>query len=158
MKDENKVVAELYARLWPWLDHAKPARLMFDDGGKGAVAHPDMCVHFDGSNKSLRMEFKIVNCDGSNKHCIEPSVKQLLTWADETSELRPHLWIAKLEDSEKYFIWTHEDFAAAFMKRSAANTTRRAVAVPAEILKNPLSFTKLFLAVMQYAVANGFVG
>jgi len=40
MKDENRIVAELYARLWPWLDHSKSFRLMLDDGGQGETRIP----------------------------------------------------------------------------------------------------------------------
>ena len=62
------MVADFYARLWPWIDHTQPVKVMRDDGGVGASATPDLCFCFVGSKKELRVEFKILNAVVHNRH------------------------------------------------------------------------------------------
>ncbi len=157
MKDENRFTAELYARLWPWLNHSKPTRLMLDDGGQCEVAHPDICVYFDGSDEEMRTECKVLDARGQNKNCVEPTEKQLRTWSQDAHlSGRPHLWAAKVEDTQNYYLWTHEDFKKGFDGRAVAGTTRRAVKIPCNGTP-PLTFTLLFLKIMEFAVTKGFL-
>lgn len=149
MSGENHLVADFYARLWPWIDHAMPSRVMLDDGGTGASATPDLCFCFVGSKRELRIEFKIL--DGGQ---IEPTRKQLETWTTATTG--PHVWIAKVPDAAQYLFWRHDDegFLTAFKGRAAKGTTRRAVA-PAN--KERLSLPGVFARLLAYAEAEGFL-
>ena len=149
MSTENHVVADFYARLWPWIDHAQPMRVMLDDGGKGETATPDLCFQFVGSQRELRIEFKVL--EGGQ---ITPTRKQLDTWGAGANG--PHLWIAKVPDEPHYLIWRHDDerFLAAFRARAAKDTTRRSVAPPNQTrLRLPGVFAKL----LAFAEAEGFL-
>jgi len=118
-----------------------------------------MCITFNASDRELRIEFNVIACRGNDKNCIRATQKQLRTWSNGSGDGSPHLWIAKLEGTDSFFFWRHQEkaFADAFVERAGKQTTRRAVRVPRGALQSPLSLTRLFLSIMQYAVEEGFL-
>jgi len=149
---ENKIVADFYARLFPWIDHARAVRLCQDDGGAGAVALPDLCFYFLGGNDELRVEFKTWYPErGGHIGCTR---KQGETWRPSVAR-GPHFWIAAERGStEHYACWSHDDqdFQQAFQSSALERDVYR-IRVP----KPNLSLAAVFIQLMDSARERGML-
>lgn len=161
MGQENHFVAEFYHRLWPWIDHGKELSFCLDDGGAGKDSTPDLCFHFLGQAQTTRIECKILYLERGNnkkKNHVRVYPKQLLSWLSTDCGVTPHLWVAKGEDSQKYFVWSHDDQEFLERLKMASVGIERGdkkgelVKIPEEITGNPLTFAGMFFRVWQIAI------
>ena len=161
MGEENHFVAEFYHRLWPWIDHGPSLSFCLDDGGTGKSSTPDVCFRFAGQAKTTRIECKILYLKKGNnkkKNHIRVYPKQLLSWASADCEVTPHLWVAKGEGAEKYFVWSHDNQVFLENLETAAEGVEHGdkrgelVKVPDEITGGPLTFAGMFFRVWQIAI------
>ena len=169
MSQENHFVAEFYHRLWPWIEHGSSLSFCLDDGGTGGSSTPDLCFCFIGAAQPMRIECKIIYAGkGNNKkrNHIRVYRKQLLTWVKPTAGISPHLWIAKRDDGDEYFLWRHDhaDFLAGF--EAVASTVDpddkndkkgRLVKVPGAITAEPVTLAGLFFRVWTIAIESGLL-
>ncbi len=149
MSVENKVVADFYVRLFPWVDHARDVRLCTDDGGAGAIAIPDLCFHFLGANDQLRVEFKTFYKQKGGT--IGVTNKQYDTWYRQANpDGAPHLWITAVEKGASFYFWRHDDsaFQRALQSAQPGSKTHYRVSVPN---KDALTRAAAFMKIMEYA-------
>jgi hypothetical protein len=166
MSKENHFVAEVYNRLWPWIDHGRTLCFCLDDGGTGGISTPDLCFQFVGSETPVRIECKIIysvtEARQKKKNHFKAYRKQLTTWK-AVSASSPHIWIAKREDANQYYTWRHDhtEFLTAFAVEADtidpedSSDKSRFVKVPPAILNEPLNFPGLFFAIWRHAIDLG---
>jgi len=165
MSKENLFVAEVYNRLWPWIEHNDSLCFCLDDGGQGSSSTPDLCFRFAGQSDVLRIECKIIYSERKGrtkkKNHLRASKKQLTTWRKPSKDA-PHLWIAKREDRDEYFLWPHDDEGFLTNFATVASSLKAGekfglVGVPDCILDNTVTFPGLFLGILQFAADKGFM-
>jgi len=152
MSIENKIVAEFYARLFPWIDHSRHVLLCRDDGGAGADAIADLCFHFVGSDKEFRMEFKTLG----KRNIIGCTTKQVKTWKLPTSA-SPHVWVAINNNGSSFLFWQHDDpeFTANFRAgKRLSNGKHFHIAAPTT---TQLTLSATFVEILKYAQRVGML-
>lgn len=151
MSIETKVVADFYARLYPWIDHGRQVLLCRDDGGVGANAIADLCFNFLGADEQFRIEFKTLH-KGKIIGCTK---KQRATWGTATTS-SPHVWIA-IAAGERFLFWRHDDpgFLANLQAgKPTSNGNHFHVAVPTDTL---LTLPAAFVEILKFAQSAGML-
>lgn len=115
MKQEQRLVAEVYRFLAPFMDTTKRIYVSLDGQAaemgvqQGILQHPtipDLWFNFVGAQSPTLIEAKIVH-DG--KLLVMQS--QLQAWRSVgTGAHRPIAWIAATKSFDRFFFWTHNDF------------------------------------------------
>lgn len=151
MSIETKIVAEFYARLLPWIDHAKEVLVCKDDGGRGQSAIPDLSFCFIGASMPLRIEFKTLD----SKNRIGCTTKQHSTWTFP-NDAAPHIWIG-IDDATRFSFWSHGD--ADFVRnwgtgeRTSSRTHVRVLAPT----KDRVSLMRAFVGTLEVAQKLGML-
>lgn len=151
MSIETKIVADFYARLFPWIDHGRGVSLCRDDGGVGASAIADLCFHFLGAADPFRVEFKTLN-KGDVIGCTK---KQVATWKTPTNA-SPHVWIA-IDNGASFLFWRHDDPAFLVNFRTGKPTSNGNyfhVTVPK---RTRLTLPAAFVEILKYAQSAGML-
>lgn len=145
MSIETKIVAEFYARLFPWIDHRREVFVCRDDGGAGTSAIADLCFHFVGARDQFRAEFKTVN----KRNVMGCTTKQVKTWQGALPA-SPHVWVA-IHDSDTFLFWPHDDptFRTNFATgKPTSNGKHVHVKAPTT---SSLSMSATFIEILKYA-------
>jgi hypothetical protein len=155
---ENRFVADVFNRLWPWMDHTKDIWFCHDDGGRGYESTPDLCFHFQGIDKQFRLECKVIDfIKKPPTDRVKTYKKQLETWSQPTSQAAPLLWLAKHKEDDRYYFWEHSDpdfvstFTAAAERRAQRGDNEQVVKLPTRLSKQKLTFDSMVLEVLKYA-------
>jgi len=129
MKQENRLVAELYRYLAPFIDTRKEIYICLDGQAaetgvsKGKLIDavlPDMVFHFIGANHQTLIEAKIMEDSGG----VLIMQSQLSTWrTNGTGAYKPKYWFASNRSFNEFYIWTHEDFLPILNKSKATGKT-----------------------------------
>lgn len=157
MSLENKFAAEMYHRLYPWIDHNVDVKFCLDDGGKSKSATPDLCFSFLGGSKPMRIEFKMMHTNGK----VRVFKKQFQTWNGQNNQDAPYLWIAKRIEAEEYFLWPHSNtgfqstFSASALNFPAGTELKSELIGPLSF--PPLTMPRLWCELWTYAAQNGFI-
>lgn len=154
MSVETKIVADFYARLFPWIDHRREVLFCRDDGGAGANAIADLCFYFEGADDQFRIEFKTLKTL-HNEDIIGVTTKQAATWRTPTN-ISPHVWIARGHDAH-FLFWRHDDpafLANLTSGKPTSNGKHSHVKAPTTTrLTLPATFSEL----LKYAQASGLL-
>ena len=145
MSIETKIVADFYARLFPWIDHGRQVLFCRDDGGAGGSAIADLCFYFLGADDQVRIEFKTLH-RGKIIGCTK---KQRATWRTPTDS-SPHVWIA-IDGGETFLFWRHDDpafLANLHAGKPTSNGNHFHVTVPTT---TRLSLPAAFAEVLKFA-------
>jgi hypothetical protein len=140
MSIETRMVAEFYARLFPWIDHSRDILVCRDNGGASETAIADLCFHFLGASDQLRLEFKTLY----RGPVIGCTPKQMRTW-QVPSIAAPQVWIA-IEGADGFHFWRHEDpdFVANFRDaKRRSNGDFHVVAPATPRLSMPATFVEI---------------
>ena len=115
MKQEQRLVAEVYRFLAPFVDTAKNVYVSLDGqaaemGVQGGLFEhptiPDLWFTFVGAGAPTLLEAKIVD-DGR----VLVMQSQLQAWRSTGGGAhRPHAWIAASRGLDTFYYWTHADF------------------------------------------------
>jgi hypothetical protein len=133
MKQEQRLVAELYRYLAPFISLEKDIYLSLDgQAAKTAVAKgrftdaeiPDLWFTLIGSSAPTRLEAKIL-CSG--KALLMQS--QIRAWRSSgTSSYRPNGWVAANRDFDQFYYWRHDTFVETLDRCTASQKTHNLAA------------------------------
>ena len=128
MKQEQRLVAEVYRFLAPFVDTTKPSYVSLDGQAaemgvqQGLFSHatiPDLWFTLAGSHEPLPIEAKIVH---DRRVLIMQS--QLIAWRSTgTGAHRPHAWIAADRSFETFYYWSHPAFLSRLDATRAGTPT-----------------------------------
>lgn len=115
MKQEQRLVAEVYRFIAPFVDTAKDIYVSLDGQAaeigmqKGLFNHqtiPDLWFTFVGATSATLLEAKIIH----EKHVLLMQ-SQLRGWkSGGAGTHRPDAWIAATKSFDNFYLWTHEEF------------------------------------------------
>jgi len=155
MKQEQRLVAELYRYIAPFIDASKDVFVSLD--GQAALlgvnagrfvdgAIPDLWFTLIGNKHSSHIEAKALNPKG---HALLMQ-GQLQAWkASGTGGHKPDFWVAVSTAFDAFYLWEHADFAPA-LDRSKSKQKTVSISVP--IQKRTFgTVVELALAVLQRA-------
>ncbi len=149
MKQENRLVAELYRYLAPFIDTKKDIYICLDgQAAETGVSNgtlidsvlPDMFFHFVGQTHPTLMEAKIIEESG-NALLMQ---SQLSSWRSTgTGKYKPKYWFASNRSFTEFYLWTHEEFLPILNNSKALGKTLT--------LKSPVSKLK-FTNIIELAI------
>ncbi len=157
MKQEQKLVAETYRYLAPFIDTSKPLYLSLDGQaalvgvGRGHFSDgtiPDLWFTVDGHAQPVLIEAKAM--DKNNRLLLMQS--QLRAWrTDGLGKHRPEFWIAANNSFDVFYFWRHADFIPT-LDRSQNNQDTVAFALPKQT-KQFKTINQLALTILRAAVS-----
>lgn len=116
MKQENRLVAELFRYLAPFCDTTKELYICVDGfAAQSAVGAgrlrdpvlPDLWFSLVGQEAPTFIEAKIL--DENNRAMLMQS--QLTSWRTTgRGSYKPHFWIAGNREFNRFYFWSHSDF------------------------------------------------
>jgi hypothetical protein len=116
MKQEQKLVAELYRYLAPFIDTEQKVYISLDGQaartavGKGTFSDgtiPDLWFTLLGKETATLVEAKTVNA--KDKSLLMQT--QIRAWRHKgTGAHVPQYWVATNRDFDNFYFWKHEDF------------------------------------------------
>ncbi len=116
MKQENRLVAELYRFIAPFIDTKKEVYVSLD--GQAAdtavlagrlmdAALPDLWFSLVGAKSPTFIEAKIIEDNGG----AMLMQRQLTAWRSSgTGAYKPQYWVAANRLFNRFYFWTHVDF------------------------------------------------
>lgn len=129
MKQENRLVAELYRYLAPFIDTTKDIYICLDgqaaeigvlNGTLIDPVLPDMFFYFVGQSQPTLMEAKIIEESG---HALLMQ-SQLSSWRTTgTGKYKPKYWFASNRAFSEFYLWTHEEFLHSLDNSKALGKT-----------------------------------
>ncbi|QUN27717.1 hypothetical protein KB879_27265 [Cupriavidus sp. KK10] len=129
MKQEQRLVAELYHLLSPFIDSDKDIFVSLD--GQAALTGvqkghfidgtlPDLWFTLVGNKAPTLAEVKIIDDNGR----LLLMRSQLVSWRTRGSGAhRPHFWVASNRAFNRFYIWSHEVFLPKLDASSATANT-----------------------------------
>jgi len=129
MKQEQRLVAEVYRYLAPFIDTSKETFVSLD--GQAALVGvkqgrfkdatiPDLWFTVVGSRQSFLIEAKAFDANGR----VLLMQNQLKTWRSNGSgSHKPECWIAVSNRFDAFYFWEHTDFVDTFDKSKNKQTT-----------------------------------
>jgi hypothetical protein len=159
MRQEHLFCAEVYYRLHSRIDRTKRNLFCLDGGAARQAAlngeiecqtMPDFCFTFDGADREIRIEAKILK-----KRRIVLSCNERTAWCrNGTGKLPPHLWIAADEPLQMCWLWEHGTFRD---KLELHRTSKGPVlAFPADEFPAGCGIDNLVDKIVAWAETNGF--
>jgi hypothetical protein len=128
MKQEHRLVAEIYRFVAPFIDTNKEIYLSLDGQaaktavGAGRFADPDipdLWFTMIGAIKPTRIEAKILD-----KGSVLLMQSQILAWRSIGSgSYKPAAWVAANRDFSEFYYWTHDSFLPSIDRCGAARKT-----------------------------------
>lgn len=129
MKQENRLVAELYRFIAPFIDTTKDLFVSLDGqaastatkaGRFADAALPDLWFTLLGADNRTLIEAKIIENDG--KALLMQS--QLSAWRSTGSgAYKPKYWVAANRSFDRFYFWRHEHFLPVLDKSKAKTNT-----------------------------------
>lgn len=129
MKQENRLVAELYRFLAPFIDTSKDIYVCLDgQAAATAVAAekfidatlPDLWVTFVGDFWRTLIEVKISEDEGG----VLLMQSQLSAWRSSGGgAYKPKIWVAANRSFNEFYFWAHADFLPALDRTKAKGKT-----------------------------------
>ena len=154
MKQEQRLVAEVYRFIAPFVDTTKNIYVSLDGQAaemgvqQGLFTHPtipDLWFHFIGASTPTLIEAKVVH---DNRFLVMQS--QLQSWRSGGAGAHPpQSWIATTKSFDRFFLWSHNDI----LPRLDATRARTAT-VPIRLPDTYSQFThanELALAIIRNA-------
>ncbi len=155
MKQEHRLVAELYRFIAPFIDTKKDIFISLDGqaastatkaGRFADAALPDLWFTLLGSDNRTLIEAKIIENEG--KALLMQS--QLIAWRSSGSgAYKPEYWVAANRSFDRYYFWKHEHFLP-ILDKSKAKTNTLTLHPPPERVEF-LSISELALHVLREA-------
>ncbi|HWB06277.1 MAG TPA: hypothetical protein VG796_24855 [Verrucomicrobiales bacterium] len=115
MKQEQRLVAEVYRFIAPFVDTEKDLYVSLDGQAaeigmqQGLFQHrtiPDLWFTFVGATKATLLEAKIIH-----EERVLLMQSQLRDWkSDGSGTHRPNAWIAAAKPFDRFYLWTHAEF------------------------------------------------
>lgn len=138
MKQEHRLVAEIYRFVAPFIDTTKEIYLSLDgQAAKTAVGAgrftdsdiPDLWFTFVGSESPTRIEAKILD-----KGAALLMQSQILAWRSKgTGSYKPESWIAANREFNQFYFWHHSAFVPS-LDRCGATRKTHTLSAPKERL------------------------
>lgn len=136
MKQEHRLVAELYRYIAPFIDTKKEIYLSLDgQAAKTAVGAgrfidpdiPDLWFTLVGEDHPTRLEAKILD-----KGSASLMRSQVLAWRSSgPGSYKPHAWVAANREFSEFYFWQHAAFCPS-LDRCSANRKTHTLAAPKE--------------------------
>lgn len=155
MKQEHRLVAELYRFLAPFIDTTKDIFVSLDGqaastatkaGRFSDAALPDLWFTLQGAETRTLIEAKIIENEG--KALLMQS--QLVAWRSTGSgAYKPRCWVAANRSFDRFYFWEHEHFLP-ILDKSKAKTKTLTLYPPPERVEF-LSIPQLALHVLREA-------
>jgi len=133
MKQEQRLVAEIYRYLAPFIDTAREIYVSLDgQAARTAVGAgrftdpdiPDLWFTLMGSADPIRLEAKVLD-----QGVALLMQSQILAWRSSgPGAYKPQAWVASNREFSEFYYWTHETFLLSLDKCSAARKTHTLVA------------------------------
>ena len=139
MKQEHRLVAEIYRFLAPFVDTSKPIYLSLD--GQAAQIGvrnklftdptvPDLWFSFINEPNHTLIEAKIVD---DNRVLLMKS--QIRAWcSDGSGAHKPNFWVAASRSFQVFYFWKHSDFVH-YLDATKSNTATTKIRLPARFLE-----------------------
>ena len=154
MKQEHRLVAEIYRFVAPFIDTTKEIYLSLDgQAAKTAVGAgrfidsdiPDLWFTLVGATQPTRIEAKILD-----KGAALLMRTQILAWRSGGSgSYKPASWVAANREFNQFYFWPHSAYLAS-LDRCAATRTTHTIAAPKDCLVFP-SVPELALHILRGA-------
>jgi hypothetical protein len=157
MKQEHRLVAEIYRFLAPFIDAREEIYLCLDgqaarsgvnDGRFSDPDVPDMWFTLVGASRPFRLEAKIL--DGNAATLMSSQIRAWRTAG--SSKYSPDAWIAANRSFDKFYFWPHSIFIGQLDKCSATQLSHKLAAPKDKLLFSSLS--ELSLHVLRVAHIN----
>ena len=133
MKQEHRLVAEIYRFIAPFIDTTQEIYLSLDgQAAKTAVGAgrftdpdiPDLWFTLVGSKRPTRLEAKILD-----KGAALLMQSQILAWRSSgTGAYKPASWVAANREFNEFYIWPHTAFSPSLDRCTAARKTHKLAA------------------------------
>jgi hypothetical protein len=159
MKQEHRLVAEIYRFLAPFIDASENIYLCLDGQAARtgvAAGHfsdpdvPDMWFTLVGAAQPFRLEAKIL--DGNAATLMSSQVR---AWrSNGSSNYSPDAWVAASRKFDKFFFWPHSAFTSQLDKCSATQSSHK-LATPKDKLMFS-SLPELSLHILRVSPNNSF--
>ena len=129
MKQEQRLVAEVYRYLAPFVDTSKDVFVSLD--GQAAITGvkqgrlkdstiPDLWFTIVGAKAPLFIEAKAFNISGQ----VFLMQNQLKSWrSNGLGNYKPNCWIAVSNAFDAFYLWEHTDFVSALDKSKSKQKT-----------------------------------
>ena len=157
MKQEHRLVAEIYRFLAPFINASNDIYLCLDgqaartgvtDGRFSDPDVPDMWFTLVGAAQPLRLEAKIL--DGNAATLMSSQVR---AWRSTgSSKYSPDAWVAANRAFDTFYFWPHSDFVRQLDKCTATQPSHK-LAAPRDRLSFS-SIPELALHVLRVAPNN----
>ena len=155
MKQEHRLVAELYRFIAPFIDTTKDIFVSLDGQAASTAtkaglfadaALPDLWFTLLGADARTLIEVKIIENEG--KALLMQS--QLAAWrSDGSGAYKPKYWVAANRSFDRFYFWKHEHFLP-ILDNSKAKTNTLTLYPPQERLEF-MSVSQLALHVLREA-------
>ena len=129
MKQEHRLVAELYRYLAPFIDVNRDIYLSLDgQAAKTAVAAgrfedsgiPDLWFTLLGQEDPVRIEAKVIENEGGALLMRS----QLVAWRTAgTGSYKPRYWVAANRSFNEFYFWSHQEFLPSLDSSAATANT-----------------------------------
>jgi len=129
MKQEQRLVAELYRFLAPFIDTTRDIYVSLDGqaadtavaaGRFSDAALPDLWFTLVGAKSKTLIEAKIIEDEGG----ALLMQSQLSAWRTSgNGAYKPNFWVAANRSFDTYYFWTHADFLPSLDKSKAKSKT-----------------------------------
>lgn len=146
MKQEHKLVAELYRYLAPFINVERDIYISLDGQAamngvnKGTFVDgtiPDLWFTLLGASMPTLVEAKTIDTNGR----LLLMQSQLKAWrSDGIGAHKPDFWVATNRAFDTFFFWSHAEFLPV-LARTAASTNTLTLLPPARRLKFPCAAT-----------------
>lgn len=153
MKQEHRLVAELYRYIAPFIDATKDIYLSLDgQAARTAVAAgrfddsgiPDMWFTLLGADVPVRIEAKVIENNGR----VLLMQSQLTAWRSSGGgAYKPKYWVATNRSFNEFYSWSHEEFLPSLDQSVAKANTLTLRPPPTKLLFD--SVPKLALHVLR---------
>ena len=161
MKQEQKLVAELYRYVAPFIDSSKDLYLSLDGQaalvgvGKGHFIDgtiPDLWFTVMGQADAMLIEAKALDAKGR----VLLMQTQLRAWCSSgRGGHKPHLWVAVSNAFDQFFLWGHSDFTSILDAcRNNQKTVPFSVPKSAQSFKTVNQLALAVLCIAQQAAAR----
>ncbi|RDI99294.1 hypothetical protein DVT68_00040 [Dyella solisilvae] len=138
MKQEHRLVAEIYRYLAPFIDTSHDLYLSLD--GQAATSAvkaghfvdadiPDMWFTLVGATLPIRIEAKVL--DGNRAMLMQ---SQLAAWRSSGGgAYKPEFWVAANREFKTFYFWHHADFLPSLDQSAATGATLTLAAPKAKL-------------------------
>jgi len=117
MSQEHRFCAEIYARLFPFID--RDERVVINPDGQAKLPNfldtetpPDMCFTLKGQKKEIRLEAKVLN-----KKSVKLQESQKVWCRQDNHPLAPHLWIFAERHLEQCWLLEHNHISQVIRQK-----------------------------------------